>query len=146
MPECEKVAEENAKKSGGSFKKVATMEEAFKDADIVYPKSWASFAVMEERTKLVEEKKFDELDALEKKCLENNAKFKNWACTEDMMKLTKDGKALYLHMSRQRPYSRIVLATEEYPMTIGVKVSALDMKILGEIRHLKGGRRSTGAS
>src|SRR5574344_228339 len=97
MPECEKVAEENAKKSGGSFKKVATMEEAFKDADIVYPKSWASFAVMEERTKLVEEKKFDELDALEKKCLENNAKFKNWACTEDMMKLTKDGKALYLH-------------------------------------------------
>ena len=67
MPECEKVAEENAKKSGGSFKKVATMEEAFKDADIVYPKSWASFAVMEERTKLVEEKKFDELDALEKK-------------------------------------------------------------------------------
>ena len=97
MPECEKVAEENAKKSGGSFKKVATMEEAFKDADIVYPKSWASFAVMEERTKLVEEKKFDELDALEKKCLENNAKFKNWACTEEMMKLTKDGKALYLH-------------------------------------------------
>ena len=97
MPECEKVAEENAKKSGGSFKKVATMEEAFKDADIVYPKSWASFAVMAERTKLVEEKKFDELDALEKKCLENNAKFKNWACTEEMMKLTKDGKALYLH-------------------------------------------------
>ena len=29
--------------------------------------------------------------------MENNAKFKNWACTEDMMKLTKDGKALYLH-------------------------------------------------
>ena len=48
----------------------------------------------------------------------------------------------HLHMSRQRPYSRIVLATEEYPMTIGVKVGALDMKILGEIRHLKGGRRS----
>ena len=48
----------------------------------------------------------------------------------------------HLHMSRQRPYSRIVLATEEYPMTIGVKVSALNMEILGEIRHLKGGRRS----
>lgn len=92
MPKCEQVAEENAKKSGGSFKKVATMEEAFKDADIVYPKSWASFAVMEERTKLVEEKRFDELDALEKKCFENNAKFKNCACTEEMMKLTKDGK------------------------------------------------------
>ena len=48
----------------------------------------------------------------------------------------------HLHMSRQRPYSRIVLATEEYPMAIGVEVGALDMKILGEIRHLKGGRRS----
>ena len=35
-------------------------------------------------------------------------------------------------------YSRIVLATEEYPMTIGVEVGVLDMKILGEIRHLKG--------
>ena len=48
----------------------------------------------------------------------------------------------HLYMSRQRPDSRIVLATEEYPMTIGVKVSALNMEILGEIRHLKGGRRS----
>ena len=48
----------------------------------------------------------------------------------------------HFHMSRQRPYSRIVLATEEYPMTIGVKVSALNMEILGEIRHLKGGRRN----
>ena len=48
----------------------------------------------------------------------------------------------HFHMSRQRPYSCIVLATEEYPMTIGVKVSAFNMKILGEIRHLKGGRRS----
>ena len=41
----------------------------------------------------------------------------------------------HFHMSRQRPYSRIVLATEEYPMAIGVKVSALNMEILGEIRQ-----------
>ena len=41
MPEVEEVAAENAKKSGGSYKKVTSMEEAFKDADIVYPKSWA---------------------------------------------------------------------------------------------------------
>ncbi|MGD1817397.1 MAG: knotted carbamoyltransferase YgeW [Pleomorphochaeta sp.] len=97
MPEVEEVAKANAEKSGGSYKKVNSMEEAFKDADIVYPKSWAPFHIMEERTQLVEEKKFDDLDALEQKCLENNAKFKDWACTEDMMKLTKDGKALYMH-------------------------------------------------
>ncbi len=97
MSEVEEIAAENAKKSGGSYKRVNTMEEAFKDADIVYPKSWAPFAVMEERTKLVEEGKFDELKALEKRCLENNAKFKDWTCTEELMKTTKDGKALYMH-------------------------------------------------
>lgn len=97
MQEIEEVAAENAKKSGGSYKKVNTMEEAFKDADIVYPKSWAPFAVMEERTKLVEQGKFDELKDLEKRCLENNAKFKEWTCTEELMKTTKDGKALYMH-------------------------------------------------
>ncbi len=42
----------NAKKSGGSFKKTNNMAEAFKDADIVYPKSWAPFAAMEKRTNL----------------------------------------------------------------------------------------------
>ena len=97
MSDVEEVAKENAKKSGGSYKKVSSMEEAFKDADIVYPKSWAPYAVMEERTKLVEEGKFDELKNLEKRCLENNAKFKNWTCSEELMKTTKDGKALYMH-------------------------------------------------
>ena len=97
MSDVEDVAAENAKKSGGSYKKVSSMEEAFKDADIVYPKSWAPYAVMEERTKLVEEGKFDELKELEKRCLANNAKFKNWTCSEDLMKTTKDGKALYMH-------------------------------------------------
>ena len=29
--------------------------------------------------------------------LAQNAEHKDWACTEEMMKLTKDGKALYLH-------------------------------------------------
>lgn len=97
MSDVEEIAKENAKKSGGSYKRVNSMEEAFKDADIVYPKSWAPFAVMEERTKLVEEGKFDELKELEKRCLANNAKFKNWTCTEELMKTTKGGKALYMH-------------------------------------------------
>ena len=97
MSDVEEVAAENAKKSGGSYKKVSSMQEAFKDADIVYPKSWAPYAVMEERTKLVEEGKFDELKELEKRCLANNAKFKDWTCSEELMKSTKDGKALYMH-------------------------------------------------
>ncbi len=97
MPEMEEVAAENARKSGGSFTRVESMEEAFKDADIVYPKSWAPFSVMEERTQLVEEGKFDELKDLEKRCLEQNAQFKDWECTEELMAKTRDGKALYMH-------------------------------------------------
>lgn len=97
MPEVEEIAKANAEKSGGSYKRVESMEEAFKDADIVYPKSWAPFSVMEERTKLIDQGKFEDLKDLEKKCLENNAKFKNWTCTEDLMSTTKGGKALYMH-------------------------------------------------
>ncbi len=97
MPEVEQVAYENAKKSGGSFKKVNSMEEAFENADIVYPKSWASYAIMEERTKIVETGDKEALKALEQRCLQGNANYKNWECTEEMMAKTKDGKALYLH-------------------------------------------------
>ena len=95
--DVEKVAEENAKKSGGSFKKTNNMAEAFKDADIVYPKSWAPFAAMEKRTNLYAEGDTDGIKALEKELLAQNAEHKDWCCTEELMKTTKDGKALYLH-------------------------------------------------
>ena len=97
MPEVEEVAKKNAAASGGSFKKCNSMEEAFKDADIVYPKSWAPFKAMEERTELYGNGDTDGIKALEKRLLAQNAEHKDWACTEEMMKLTKDGKALYLH-------------------------------------------------
>ncbi|MDO4268464.1 MAG: knotted carbamoyltransferase YgeW, partial [Eubacteriales bacterium] len=73
------------------------MKEAFKDADIVYPKSWAPFAAMEKRTDLYGAGDTEGIKALEKELLAQNAQHKDWACTEEMMKLTKDGKALYLH-------------------------------------------------
>ncbi len=97
MPEVEEVAKKNAEQYGGSFTKTNSMAEAFKDADIVYPKSWAPFAAMEERTILYGDGKFDEIKELEKKLLAQNAEHKDWACTEELMKTTKDGKALYLH-------------------------------------------------
>lgn len=97
IPDVVKVAQKNAKASGGRFTVVNSMEEAFKDADIVYPKSWAPYAVMGKRTELLRKKDHDGLKALEQECLANNAKFKNWECTEKMMKLTKKGKALYMH-------------------------------------------------
>ncbi|MCF0236989.1 MAG: knotted carbamoyltransferase YgeW [Sphaerochaetaceae bacterium] len=97
MEEVVKIAQENCKKSGAKFKITNSMEEAFKDADIVYPKSWAPFAAMEERTKLYQKGDKAGIDALEKKLLAQNAEHKDWTCSEEMMKKTKDGKALYLH-------------------------------------------------
>ena len=96
MKDVVDVAEKNAKESGGSFKVTNDMKEAFKDADIVYPKSWAPFAAMEKRTNLYGEGDTEGIKALEKELLAQNAQHKDWACTEEMMKLTKDGKALYM--------------------------------------------------
>ncbi|KRV88639.1 knotted carbamoyltransferase YgeW [Aeromonas veronii] len=97
IPDVIEVAKENAKASGGSFRQVTSMEEAFKDADIVYPKSWAPYKVMEQRTELLRTNDHAGLKELEKHCLEQNAKHKDWHCTEEMMKLTKGGEALYMH-------------------------------------------------
>ena len=97
MPEVEEIAKANAEKSGGSFKKVNSMAEAFQDADIVYPKSWAPFKAMEKRTQLYREGDKDGIDQLEKELLAQNAQHKDWTCSEEMMKLTRGGKALYMH-------------------------------------------------
>ena len=40
---------------------------------------------------------FEGIDKLEKDLLAQNANHKDWECTEEMMKLTKNGSALYLH-------------------------------------------------
>jgi len=97
MSDVEEVAKANAAKSGGTFTKTNSMEEAFRDADIVYPKSWAPFVAMEKRTELYGNGDFDGIKALEKELLAQNAEHKDWACTEEMMKLTKAGKATYMH-------------------------------------------------
>lgn len=97
MPEVEAVAAKNAAAAGGKFSKTNSMAEAFVDADIVYPKSWAPFAAMEKRTNLYGEGDTDGIKALEKVLLAQNAEHTDWECTEDLMKTTKDGKALYMH-------------------------------------------------
>ncbi len=97
MPEVEEVGKKNAEIGGGSFTKVNSMAEAFKDADVVYPKSWAPFAAMEKRTDLYGKGDLEGIKALEKELLAQNAEHMDWECTEELMATTKDGKALYLH-------------------------------------------------
>src|ERR1035437_2187540 len=97
IPDVIELAKRQSDQSGGEFEIVDNMEDAFKDADIVYPKSWAPFHVMQGRTVLLNNNDKPGLKELEKECLENNARFKNWECDEKKMQLTKNGEALYMH-------------------------------------------------
>lgn len=97
IPDVLDVAHKNATESGGSFRQVSSMEEAFSGADIVYPKSWAPWQVMQTRTELLYANDDQGLKDLEKSCLQQNALHKDWHCTEELMKRTKGGKALYMH-------------------------------------------------
>ena len=97
MSDVVEVAKKNADSAGSNFKITNSMKDAFENADIVYPKSWAPFAAMEKRTILYGNGDDAGIKALEKELLAQNANHKDWACTEEMMKLTKNGRALYLH-------------------------------------------------
>jgi knotted carbamoyltransferase YgeW len=102
IPEVVELSKRQAKESGGSFSHLTSMDAAFKDADIVYPKSWAPYEVMKQRVPLLHAGDNAGLKELEKKCLENNARFKDWECSEEKMKLTRGAgahatQALYMH-------------------------------------------------
>jgi knotted carbamoyltransferase YgeW len=86
-----------AAQSGGRFSITDSMLEAFDGADIVYPKSWAPTAVMEQRTRLLRAGDRQGFGALERDALAINARYKDWECTGELMKTTRDGSALYMH-------------------------------------------------
>jgi knotted carbamoyltransferase YgeW len=97
IPEIVEMAKKNAQQSGGSLNISHSMADAMKDADIVYPKSWAPFHIMQQRTELLKNADKDGLKELEKVCLANNAKYKEWEYDEAKMKVTRKGNALYMH-------------------------------------------------
>ena len=97
MPEVETIAQRNAEAGGGSFTRTDSMAEAFEGADIVYPKSWAPFNAMEQRTEFYGNNDMDGITALEKELLVQNSNYKDWECTEELMGLTKNKSALYMH-------------------------------------------------
>ena len=80
MPEVMDMAQAEAKKAGVGFDVVTDMDEAFKDADIVYAKSWGP---------LVTTTDLDEGKAI-------TDKYSNWITNEKRMKLAKDD-AIYMH-------------------------------------------------
>lgn len=95
LPDVIELSRKQAKASGGSFTVTNDMDEAFEGADVVCPKSWASFSVMEQRRDLLHANDEAGLNKLEKTCLEENKKHIAWECTAEKMALTND--ALYMH-------------------------------------------------
>jgi N-acetylornithine carbamoyltransferase len=80
MPDIMQQAQDNAKKYGVGFDVTDDMDEAFKDADIVYPKSWGPLLTTHE--------------AEEGKAIID--KYKSWITDERRMALTKDD-SIYMH-------------------------------------------------
>jgi ornithine carbamoyltransferase len=79
-PKIIEQAKINAHASSGNLEITHDMDEAFKDADVVYPKNWGPLKIM------------PDLDAAAKA----SEPFKNWKATEERMKLTKP-HAIYMH-------------------------------------------------
>jgi knotted carbamoyltransferase YgeW len=95
MDEPMAAATANAAASSGSFRTVASMDEAFAGADAVYPKSWGPWDLMQERVEANRKGDTAAMADIEKRALERNARHRDWICDERRMGLTKD--ALYLH-------------------------------------------------
>jgi knotted carbamoyltransferase YgeW len=89
------AANANAEASGGTFRVVASMDEAFAGAHAVYPKSWGPWDLMQERVEANRSGDRAVLADIERRALERNARHRDWICDERRMGLTQD--ALYLH-------------------------------------------------
>ncbi|MCS6870013.1 MAG: ornithine carbamoyltransferase [Anaerolineae bacterium] len=80
MPEIVQQAQDNARKSGGSLDITHDMDEAFKDADAVYPKSWGALLTTTDN---------EESARIGKQ-------YTDWICDARRMALAKE-HAVYMH-------------------------------------------------
>ena len=94
---CLDAAAKGAREGGGSFEVVDSMDAAFADADVVYPKSWGPHQFMLSRVDANRRGDHDEMERLEQQALSQNAQHTHWICDERAMALTRGGDALYMH-------------------------------------------------
>jgi knotted carbamoyltransferase YgeW len=97
MQRCLDDAKSNAAASGGSFEIVSDMDAAFARADVVYPKSWGPYDLMLERVEANRRRDAAGMKDIESRALGRNAGHRDWICDERRMKLTRGGRALYMH-------------------------------------------------
>jgi ornithine carbamoyltransferase len=81
MPETVAAAQENARRAGTKFEIVDNMDDAFRDADVVIPKSWGCL---------------DTMGANPRESLRIAESYKHWICNDERMKLAQKD-ALYMH-------------------------------------------------
>ncbi len=93
MPDIVQQAEDNAKQHGGNFEIMDDMDAGFKDADVVYPKSWGCWVTTEDEAESVEIGK----------------KYSDWIADERRMSLAKHD-AIYMHCL---PADRGIEVTDE---------------------------------
>ncbi len=96
-PDRMDAALRHAGESGGSFRLVDSMDEAFEGADAVYPKSWGPLGHMLERVEANRARDRERMKAIEAEALAENARHRDWICDERRMALTAAGRALYMH-------------------------------------------------
>jgi len=80
MPDIVQQAADNAKKHGGNFEIMDDMDAGFKDADVVYPKSWGCWMTTEDKDESYEIGK----------------QYSSWITDERRMALAKPD-AIYMH-------------------------------------------------
>lgn len=80
MPAIMKGIQKNIKEYGGTLSVKNNMKNAFKNADVVYPKSWGPLIFTPDSTE----------------CTKISSKYKDWICDEAKMKLAKND-AIYMH-------------------------------------------------
>ena len=97
IPEILEVATRGAAASGGSFTVADSMDDAFADADVVYPKSWGPHDLMLERVEANRAKDSARMKDIEAQALERNLQHQDWICNESRMATTRDGSAIYMH-------------------------------------------------
>jgi N-acetylornithine carbamoyltransferase len=93
MPEIVEQAQENAKRSKGSFEILHDFDAGFRDADVVYPKSWGALLTTTD----------------DKESAQIGKKYTDWITDSRRMALAKD-HAIYMHCL---PADRNIEVTDE---------------------------------
>ena len=94
IPEIVDQAKENARRAGGSFEMLDDFDAGFKDADVVYAKSWGAMLTTTN----------------EEESARIGAKYTDWITDARRMSLTRNGEGIFMH---PLPADRNIEVTDE---------------------------------